>query len=150
MSDTLIRVKRVLTTSESTLGQLLINGKEQCWTLEDEKRDIKVAGETRIPKGRYEINFRTVGGHHQRYLKKYGQHFHHGMLQIMDVPNFEYILIHIGNNEQHTAGCLLVGESYNVVNDEPVLLSSEKAYLKLYYKIAGDLLNGRKVFLEID
>ena len=33
------------------------------------------------------------------------------MLHVLDVPGFEYILIHCGNTDEHTAGCLLVGDS---------------------------------------
>ena len=33
------------------------------------------------------------------------------MLHITNVPNFEYILIHCGNTDEHTSGCLLVGDS---------------------------------------
>ena len=36
---------------------------------------------------------------------------HKGMLWVRDVPGFEYILIHTGNTDEHTAGCLIVGDS---------------------------------------
>ncbi len=33
------------------------------------------------------------------------------MLHIQDVPGFTYILIHTGNTDEHTSGCLIVGET---------------------------------------
>ena len=36
------------------------------YTLEDEQRDVKVYGETRIPAGTYKLKLRTVGGFHTR------------------------------------------------------------------------------------
>ena len=80
------------------------------YTLEDEYREQKEYGETRIPDGTYQLGLRTVGGYNQKYSKRFAG-IHIGMLHVLDVPNFEYILIHCGNTDEHTAGCLLVGES---------------------------------------
>ena len=45
-------------------------------------------GETRIPKGIYKIGLRTVGGHHIKYSSKFPS-IHKGMLQVLDVANFQ-------------------------------------------------------------
>ena len=66
--------------------------------------------ETCIPEGEYEIKLRTVGGFNERYTKKYPT-MHRGMLWLQDVPGFEYILIHQGNTDEHTSGCLIVGDT---------------------------------------
>lgn len=50
-----------------------------CFILEDEHRNEKKSGETRIPAGRYEITLRTVGGFHQRYSNRFPI-MHKGML----------------------------------------------------------------------
>ena len=108
-----LRVVRYNSSDDFTLGMLLdeTNGKHfLCYTLEDEHRDEKVMHETRIPAGTYKITLRTVGGFHSRYAKKYGD-MHKGMLWVRDVPGFEYILIHTGNTDEHTSGCLLVGST---------------------------------------
>ena len=94
---------------DATNGLLFIDGKFECYTLEDEYRTVKVMHETCIPEGTYPIEFRTVGGFDAKYTKRYGADFHKGMLWIRGVPEFEYILIHTGNTDSHTSGCLLVG-----------------------------------------
>ena len=77
-----------------------------CYTLEDEQRALKVKGETRIPAGTYNRT-KKRRGFHARYDKKYPG-IHRSMLHVTDVPGFEYILIHTGNTDEHTAGCLIV------------------------------------------
>ena len=107
-------VMRWSSGSESTLGGFFIREPDRhflCFTLEDEYHAIKVFGETRIPAGRYRIVLRTVGGNHERYLAKYGPEWHKGMLWLQDVPNFKWILVHAGNTDDDTAGCLLVGNT---------------------------------------
>ena len=110
-----LKVIRISSGSDSTNGVLFDitdpeNNKFLSYTLEDEYRNEKKAGETRIPKGEYKIQLRTVGGFHENYKKRFSS-IHTGMLHIVDVPGFEYILIHCGNTDEHTAGCLLVGDS---------------------------------------
>ena len=77
-----LQVLRFSSQNDSTNGLLfdITEGREfLCYTLEDEHRDEKVMGETRVPAGTYRITLRTTGGFHGRYLKKYGS-FHKGML----------------------------------------------------------------------
>ena len=56
------------------------------------------------------------------------------MLWIRDVPNFEYILIHVGNTDENTDGCLLVGEGGNT-GGELRVTQSANAYAKLYQQV---------------
>ncbi len=122
------------------MGLLFIDGEFECYTLEDEHRDEKVRGETRIPKGTYTVTFRNVGGFDARYKKKFPE-MHKGMLWVRNVPNFEYILIHLGNTDENTAGCLLVGESAK----EGFIGGSGNAYKKMYPKVADALSKGEEV-----
>lgn len=141
-----IEVVRYSTSDESTLGLLLIDGSFECYTLEDEYRAEKVAGETRIPAGIYALELRTFGGFHTRYLNKYGSDFHKGMLEVMNVKGFTDILIHKGNTDDDTAGCLLVGDGANNNQTKDGFVSnSGLAYERLYPKIASELLAGKKV-----
>jgi hypothetical protein len=139
-----LEVLRISSQKDSTNGILFdVTGGERkflCYTLEDEYREDKVAGETRIPAGTYRVTLRTTGGFHGRYVKKYGD-MHKGMLWVRDVPGFEYILIHTGNTDEHTAGCLLVGDSQqaNFGSSDGMVGSSVNAYKRIYPPIAKAL-----------
>ena len=136
--------------SDATNGMLFIDGIFECYTLEDEYRDVKVMHETCIPEGEYEIKFRTVGGFHTRYLSRYGADWHKGMLWLQDVPEFEYILIHTLNDSTQTSGCLGVGSVQQDLDlDAKGLISqSTDAYKRLYPKIRDALLNEEKVTIK--
>lgn len=140
----IIRLNRERLTREATIGTLSA-GAVECFTLEDVARTVKVYGETRIPAGTYEIKLRTVGGFHIRYLKIFGD-WHRGMLWLQDVPNFEYILIHMGNVAKDTHGCILVGE--RISGNE--LRNSRDAYRRVYPVIRDALLSGANVTMEIN
>lgn len=133
--------------ADHTNGLLLVDKEFEGYILEDEFRTKKVYGETRIPEGKYAIKFRTEGGFHERYLQKFGANFHKGMLELQDVPNFKYVLIHIGNDDEDTAGCLLVGE--DVTGGTNWISGSTNAYKRLYPKVRNALLSGEGVTLEI-
>lgn len=124
----------------------MIDKKFQCYGLEDEFRNDKVYGETRIPDGVYPLRFRKVGGFHQRYTAKFGANWHKGMLEICDVPNFKYVLIHIGNDDDDTDACYLVGE--DVTAGTNWISGSTTAYKKIYPKIRNALLDGESVTIE--
>ena len=134
---------------DATNGMLFINGIFECFTLEDQYQAVKVMHETCIPEGEYEIKLRTVGGFHDKYTKRYGD-FHKGMLWLQDVPNFKWILIHTGNTDEHTSGCLIVGDTQQDldVNFNGMVGASVNAYKKLYPKVANKLLAGEKVTIR--
>ena len=71
-----LKVLRFSSQKDSTNGLLFDDSDGQmkflCYTLEDEYREEKIQGETRIPAGTYKIELRTEGGIHARYTKKYG------------------------------------------------------------------------------
>ena len=140
-------VYRYSDNRESTLGLLFIDGCFECYTLEDEARSKKVFGETRIPSGSYTIKLRTEGGHHSRYAHKFS--FHKGMLWLQDVPNFKWILIHIGNTDNDTAGCLLVGNSVNnnTLGDGKIGNSTE-AYINMYKKVVSAMDSGEPISIS--
>ena len=142
-----ITVNRIISDNDATLSTVSVDGVFQCFGLEDEYREEKKAGETRIPAGDYKITLRTVGGFHNRYSKKFPEH--EGMLWVRDVPNFEYILIHIGNTEQNTAGCLLVGKNGNT-SGELTVGNSTGAYKALYAKVIDSAIAGNLTIEYID
>jgi hypothetical protein len=135
---------------DATNGLLFIDGVFECFTLEDEIRDEKVYGETAIPLGTYEIKFRNIGGFDTKYKARYGTTFHKGMLELQEVPNFQYILIHTGNTDSHTSGCLLLGETQQDLDKgkDGFVGGSGDAYKKMYPKVRDALLNGEKVTIK--
>ena len=140
-----LQVLRFSSESDSTNGLLfdITDGiKFLAYTLEDERREEKVMSETRIPAGTYKIKLRTEGGHHNKYASRYGN-MHKGMLWLQDVPNFKWILIHCGNTDEHTAGCLLVGDSQenNQIKTNGFIGSSSNAYKRIYPAIAEAVEN---------
>lgn len=114
------------------------------FTIEDEHRTKKVYAETRIADGRYPIKLRTHGGFHQRYSEMF--EWHEGMLEICDVPNFTDVLIHIGNDDEDTAGCLLVTRTADL--DMEFGGRSKQAYEKVYKHILKALKAGEDVWIE--
>lgn len=144
-----LEVVRFSSQKDSTLGLLfeVTDAKREflCYTLEDEYRDDKVMHETRIPAGTYEITLRTVGGFNSRYSDRFAD-IHKGMLWVRDIPGFEYILIHCGNDDDDTSGCLLLGntQTENLISDGFVG-SSSVAYKRVYTKVADVLEKGKKV-----
>jgi len=145
-----LEVLRFSSQADSTSGLLFevsdLGRHFLCYTLEDERRALKVKGETRVPAGTYNIKLRNEGGFHSRYSKKYpGVHI--GMLHIQDVPNFEYILIHTGNTDEHTAGCLIVGDAQenNKIIADGFVGKSVNAYKRIYPSIAKAIQQGEEV-----
>lgn len=143
----LIKLYRFYQDKETTLGNVQINGKHFCTSLEDQYQDKKVLGETRIPMGRYEIKYRKVlSPMTERYRQRFPWFSWH--LELQDVPEFQYVYIHIGNDDDDTEGCLLVGNGY-LIRDKATLLDSTKAYEALYKKVSPMLDDGERVFIEI-
>lgn len=115
-------IKRIAAKADYTIGHLYVNGKHFCDTLEntdrgldqamplDELRMRKVNGKTAIPKGTYRI---TMSHKSPKFSKiDYYKVFCGGyMPRLLNVPGFEGVLIHRGNREEATEGCLLVGDN---------------------------------------
>ena len=151
-----IRISSGIDSTNGILFEIIQQGNEidgswrqkkfLAYTLEDEHRSEKVFGETRIPDGTYKLGLRKVGGYHAKYSKRF-PHIHIGMLHVLDVPGFEYILIHCGNTDEHTAGCLLVGDSQenNQITADGFIGKSTQAYKRIYPRIAEAIDCGEEV-----
>jgi len=142
---------------DSTLGRLYeqastIDDEFLCYTLEDELREVKIPGETAIPKGRYKIMPRVAKTDmNKKYAERYGD-LHVGMAWLQDVPNFKWVYIHTGNTDDHTDGCLLVGEGFAETDEgenNHIVTGSRNAYVPLYTKIAEAWEDGEDVYITI-
>lgn len=145
---------RYNSTNNYTDGMLMVDGKFKCFTIEDEGRTKKMYGETRIPNGLYDVTFRKEGRFHNKYKNKFD--FHKGMLLISNAPDsklitknmeFQYILIHIGNTDKDTAGCILVGQQANAESN--MISQSTAAYKEFYPLIADALEMGEEVKINV-
>ena len=146
MKLTLIRYS---TGVECTLGLLFIDGRFMAYTLEDQYQPKKVSGETCIPKGIYLIKLRTEGRSHEKYSKRFPD-MHKGMLHLQAVPGFSWILMHIGNTDDDTDGCILLGDGVQTKRPgNSIITSSTKAYKNVYPMVARALLNNEKVVIEV-
>ena len=141
-----VSLKRIQGYDDFTLGSMKVNGVLQAWTLEDEKRAVKVKGETRIPAGRYQIKLRKAGRIHENYASRFP--WHQGVLWLQNVPNFQYIYIHIGNTDDHTEGCILVGNTANIAMNK--ITSSGIAYERVYKMIVQMLNRGEEVWITVE
>ena len=141
-----IRFNKGVDSTNGILFDVTEGRKFLCYTLEDESREEKVYGETCIPEGEYTIRFRSEGGYHSKYSKRFAD-IHLGMLEVCDVPNFKYILIHCGNTDEDTAGCLLVGDTQenNNIKTGGFIGRSTTAYTRIYPDIAKAVAAGEEV-----
>lgn len=115
----LITIKRLYKTENSVIGELLIDGIFECYTLEDIERPVKIKGETAIPKGTYKV------------IINQSNRFKRLLPLLIDVPNFEGVRIHSGNSNHDTEGCILVGQTRN----KNYIGQSRKAFDKLFKKM---------------
>ena len=145
-----LKLKRFAHGKDDTLGALFINGNFAAFTLEDEARIKKLSGETRIPAGTFRLQLRTEGSLTKKYEERFPD-IHKGMLWLLDVPGFEWIYIHCGNTEDHTDGCILVGDtSQQNIESKGFIGNSSAAYKRIYPKIAKAILENRRVYITIE
>ena len=133
----LVELLRFSSGEFDTLGLLHIDGEFFGFTLEDRFQQEKVMHETRIPAGRYKIGLRM------------SPKFKRNMLHLLNVPNFEFIYIHAGNDHKDTSGCLLVGDEVANRSGERTILQSRVAYERVYNKIAPAVKAGEDVWIQV-
>jgi len=135
-----LTLHREPSAENATLGELFVNGTYECKTLEDVVRDLgpngegKVPGATAIPAGRYQVIINM-----SPRLKRM-------MMRLLEVPHFDGVLIHSGNTDADTAGCILVGQ----VVDGPDRIHGGSLALPILQRKVQDALDaGEQVWIEV-
>lgn len=123
-----IKVIRKYFNNDYTIGDLYIDDKWICNTIEDKDRALydsmseddikakKVYGETAIPCGTYKLSI--------TYSPKYKKM----MPLVENVKGFSGIRIHSGNTAKDSLGCIVVGEN----KKKGMVLNSRTTYAKLF------------------
>lgn len=140
-----ILVRRIAKKDTYTIGKMYIGTKYFCDVLEDKDRGltqstplsdikrIKVQNETAIPVGTYKVVVNKS--------PKFGRN----LPRLLDVPGFDGILIHRGNTNKDTSGCILVGENKEVGK----VINSTGYETKLVELLTKAQLNGEKIEITI-
>lgn len=128
---------------EYTIGRLYVNGSFWFNTLEPPVRPTKRHPKGCIPAGRYSITMNVIS---PKYSKKKAYDWCEGRLpRLLNVPQFEGILIHAGNTVKDTEGCILVGK--NTVRGG--LTESQKTLKALWSMFEEAYRRGENIEIEI-
>lgn len=140
-------LERKLATTQATGGEIRgYNNAHICATLEDAYHAQKIHGQTRIPAGTYRLGWHASPKFDALYRKRVeraGERYR-GMIQLLDVPNYQWVLIHCGNTVADTDGCILVGERVLQTANSLYIPGGESvpAFLRLYPIIADAIEKG--------
>lgn len=145
-----LTLKRKFLGDKYTIGDLFIDGKFFCNTIEDTVRELppvcpntpkgisckcsgKVYAQTAIPEGTYKVTME-----HSPRFKRVLPYLH-------DVPHFLGILIHSGNSEADSAGCLICGKNTvkGKVTDSRATCDKLNAILSKEKHITIEIINGK-------
>lgn len=142
-----LTLNRRFKTPEYTIGDLYIDGQWFCNTLEDTDRELsqdmlltyiqnkKIKSQTAIPTGTYKVDMDTISPKFSNYSKyPYAKQFNAKMPRLLNVKGFEGILIHAGNTQKDTDGCILVG--INKVKGQ--VINSQTTWKKLMSVLLKD------------
>jgi hypothetical protein len=137
-----ILVKRDRFNPKQTIGQLFIDGKFECYTLEDATREVagqrvlswKIPHETAIPRGTYPMEI-TWSNRFARMLPL-----------LSGVEGFDGVRLHAGNTEADTEGCILLGD----IRFATYIGASRIAVSRVQPKIQAALLKGESVTITVE
>ena len=128
-----LELKRLHKTNNSTIGELSIDGKFECYVIEDIERETKVFGKTAIPKGTYEVVI-TMSNRFKKPLPL-----------LLNVPNYEGVRIHTGNTSLDTEGCLILGQTRSID-----FVGQSKLAMSTFMPKLTQALKKGKVFITIE
>ena len=150
-------LQRYSDNRDSTLGLLFEKKSDnqgpklvfQNYVLEDEFREVKQSGETRIPAGFYELKIMEYETPlTKKYQAKYPWFKKH--IEVTNIKNFKGVYCHIGNTDEDTDGCLLFGDNADNNRIGPGSVSNSTASFKRWYEVVYEHLeSGKKAFIEV-
>ncbi len=157
MAQANLKLKRLARKSSYTIGRLFLDGVYLCDTLEDKDRGLKstmslgevkrlkVKAQTAIPTGSYVIDMNTVSG---RFGSKafYKEVCGGRVPRLQNVLGYEGVLIHCGNTDRDTEGCILVGENKAVGR----VINSQATFRKVYRQLLAAKKAGKTIVLTIE
>ena len=151
-----LRLRRIALKADYCIGRLYVDGKYFCDTIEDKDRGldsgmtelaikrVKVYSETAIPTGVYDVTLKVQS---QRFRHRAAYAFCRGYLpRLLNVKGFDGILIHIGNTQKDSAGCILVGE--NKVAGRVV--NSTATFRRLYAVLDAAGRRGERITISVE
>jgi hypothetical protein len=129
-----LQLVRQTYTTRSTIGRLSVDGKSECFTLEDPVRPVKIPNLTAIPAGRYGIEI------------THSPRFGRDLPLLLDVPGFTGVRIHPGNTPENTEGCILVGRTSAV----DFIGDSRTTFDTLFAKLRDAAARDEELLIEIE
>lgn len=135
-------------TQDSTLGILKFDDKPFGFVIEDEKRVVKVKGETRIPAGTYRLVLRKeLTPLTKKYRKRFGWFEYH--IELENVPDFKYVYVHVGNSADDTAACQVIGEDASIKDFNYINKYSVNMFKEFYQTVYPALKSGVEIMYEV-
>ena len=122
---TRLRLTRVSEFCNSTFGVLCIDDSPLFVTCEDVWSD-NARNISCIPEGKYRVVLHRS--------PKFGVCY-----KVDDVSGRDHILIHSGNTNKDTQGCILLGKQFGVVGTDPGVISSRVAMQEFMREMSGVL-----------
>jgi hypothetical protein len=115
-----LRIVRVERSEQGIIGVLTIDGKAECYTIQPDEKDKHFS----IPVG----NYLCRRFHGTRYKDTF---------EIV-VKGHSALLFHAGNTEEHSEGCILLGEEVGELDGRRAVLASGKAFAEFMKKMGND------------
>jgi hypothetical protein len=139
--EAILTLSRRWFSSKSSQGELYLNGKFFCYTMEDIVRPtgVKVDGKTAIPYGTYKVSL-SLSNRFKRILPMVYTESD-GFTLKADGKSFKGIRIHGGNTSENSEGCILV--AFKKLNVDTIQGTAEKKLteeLKKYSKITLNVI----------
>ena len=151
-----ILVDRKWKKQSYTISNLLVDGEWFCNVLEDTDRglddqmpeskikELKKPSITAIPRGTYEITLDVTSPKFSK-ISFYKEVCNGKLPRLLNVKGFEGILIHAGNTDKDSGGCLLVGVNLQ----KGKVLNSRETFKKLYKLLKDRKTRGEKITIKI-